>query len=200
MMCSVSTYAGILIEPHLGYALKGSTSSINETDSIDNSAWSYSNKYSGPEYGAKLGYQLLGLMAGVSYNHATYTLKDTVTCTAVCSSSTPSYSVKRDDLGVFLGYNAPILVRVWVGYDFSVKEKVTSAVTNWVSVGDWDKGVATELGIGYTAIPFLSLNFTYRMITYTKQFDSASNTESTRATKLKTNEMVLSISAPINVF
>ena len=178
-------HAGLLIEPHIGYNITGSTSSKSLT--VSNATGTYSDSYHGPQYGARLGYQYLGLMGGFSYNHASYTLKKVNNATATSVDS------KRNDMGVFVGFNAPILFRAWLGYSFSVKETKTTS-------GDYDKGSATELGLGFTGLPFLSINLEYKMIDYKTFHNDSAGTDSTYSPNRKTNEVVLSVSAPLNFF
>ena len=146
---SSAGHAGILIEPHIGYNVSGSTSSKSIT--VSNATATYSDSYHGPQYGARLGYQFLGVMGGLSYNHASYTLDE------VNASVSSSVKSTRNDLGLFVGFNAPVLLRAWIAYSFSVKQ-------NHSASGNYDKGSATELGLGFTGLPFLSLNLEYKMI------------------------------------
>ena len=165
-----SANAYLLIEPHLGYNLHASTT-ISGTEF----------KYNGTQFGGRLGGQFLGLMGGLDYTHSSYTLKST-TLGAVTNTST-----KQNDIGVFAGFNFPILLRAWAGYYF------TSKATE--SGGDYIKGHVTELGVGWTAIPFLSINLAYRMVSYNKSYDS--NTKATSAIDYTPKEIVVGVSEPI---
>lgn len=180
--------AGILIEPQLGYIVSG------KGDYTD-SGVKVSGKYNGVQYGARLGYQVLGLMGGLSYQAATYTTS--LTC-ALCTPTSAKVDYKQDAFGVFVGYNAPILIRAWIGYNFSVKE--TSSTSNtYVTNGDWSKGHSTELGVGFTGLPFLSVNVIYRMLSYTKVYDN--NTKTTSSVSGNSpKEIALAVSAPFNLF
>lgn len=135
--------ASLLIEPHIGYNLMGSGTSN-----------SVGYKYSGAQYGMRLGGQYLGLMAGFDYTASKYTWKQT---------TGGDDDFDRSEMGVFVGYNLPILLRVWGAYYFSNSAKDTNAGGRTTS-GKYE-GNTKELGVGFTALPFLSLNAVYRNIT-----------------------------------
>ncbi|MGZ3789500.1 MAG: hypothetical protein ACXVLQ_13310 [Bacteriovorax sp.] len=175
-LTSVTASASLLIEPHLGYNVYGNAD--YRTALI---------KYNGPQYGARLGGQVLGFMAGLDYTHSTFTYKTT----------TPTFSggedeKKRDQIGVFVGYNLPLLFRAWFGYYFSDKVTQTKDGT-YRSNGDWDKGHGTEIGVGFTGLPFLSLNLQYRMSTYDTKNTGTLNPSA------DTKEIVLGVSAPFTL-
>lgn len=182
--------AGLLIEPQIGYNVHGKMDTITGTSAgVGYTADSTNN---GPQYGARLGYTLLGVMGGFSYNHATYTNKLTVVCASLCGTTTYDNKAKRDDLGIFVGYKAPLLLRGWLGYSFSSKETATNTTTFQTS-GDWNKGHATEIGLGFTGLPIVNLNAIYRMITFTK------NNAGTLTSDVKAKEIVLAVSAPFDL-
>jgi hypothetical protein len=194
VLFSNTVSAGLLVEPQLGYNLIGKVSDLSFTSTSPAQVYNLSSKYNALQYGARLGYQLLGVMGGLSYNHSAYTSTRTFTCVSGCSSSTDEMKYKRDDLGIFAGYNAPILLRAWVAYSFSVKQ--TNTVTN-----SWDKGTATELGVGFTGFPFLSLNLIYKMLSYTSAYDAATGVTGvyTQNPTRKANELIMAVSAPFNL-
>lgn len=178
---AISASANVLIEPHLGYNLSGGQNDYKV------SGFNVSTKYTGPQYGARLGYNFHGLMAGGAYTHATFDLK------ATAFGITNTSKEKQDDLGIFIGYDAPVLFRVWATYFFSSKMTETTGP----SQGDWNKGHTTELGIGYKPIPFLSLNLMYRMLSFDKQ--SVAGVESSMSPKYEPTEVVLGVSVPFNI-
>lgn len=167
-LTSVTASASLLIEPHVGYNLYGNADYSSIT-----------TKYNGAQYGARLGGQFLGLMGGFDFTHSAYTAKST------SASGSSSNDVKRDQFGIFAGYNLPILLRAWVGYYFSDKSSGANST--------WDKGHGTELGLGFTGLPFLSFNLEYRMSTYDKSNAGALSPE------FKTKEIVLGVSAPFTL-
>ena len=181
-LTSFSANASFLIEPHLGYGISGSTT-YSATDI----------KYNGPQFGAKFGFQNLGLMAGLDYNHATYTLKETPS-----SGTVGEDKKKKDELGIFVGYSAPIMLRAWLGYFFSTKQTQTAAGTYGAN-GDWLKGHTTEIGIGFTPLPLISLNLLYRMVSFDKQYSATTGVESTPASKYEPKEIVFGVSLPFTL-
>jgi hypothetical protein len=162
--------ASLLIEPHLGYNLHASG---------DASSHEYS--YNGAEVGARVGFQQLGLMGGLDFTHSAMNLDDKF------AGATRNSDYSRNEVGLFVGYNFPILVRAWGAYYFKSKAKADS--------GDYLKGNTFELGAGFTALPFLSLNVMYRMVSWDERSYSGVVTNPS----LKTNEIVLGVSLPLNL-
>ncbi|MGZ3808652.1 MAG: outer membrane beta-barrel protein [Bacteriovorax sp.] len=180
-LTAISASANVLIEPHLGYNLSGGQKNYNY------SGFNVTTKYTGPQYGARVGYSFHGLMAGGAYTHSTFDLK------ATASGVTNTSKEKQDDLGIFIGYSAPVLLRAWATYYFSSKMTETEGP----SKGDWNKGHTTELGIGFTPMPLVSLNLMYRMVSFDKQ--SVSGVETAMSPKYEPTELVLGMSIPFNV-
>ncbi len=171
--------AGILIEPQFGYILSNKYSGTIGLSGPSSITLPADYKSTGPEYGARLGYQVLGLMGGLNYGHSTGKSKN---------SDGTTDDLKATNIGAFVGYSAPILVRAWLAYNFSSKTTIdTSSI----------KGNSTELGLGFTGIPFLSVNFIYRMYKYTEITDLGSTWT---ATNFNPKEIELAISAPFNLF
>ncbi len=171
-LVSISANASLLIEPHLGYNLSGTGTASN-----------YAFKYTSPEYGLKLGTQYLGLMAGLDYTASTYTW-----------TRTPGSDDKfnRGELGLFVGYNLPILVRFWGAYYFSNTATDQDSSGNTASGTEY-KGNTKELGIGFTPIPFLSVNVIYRNVNFTTKPAGISIAD------LSISEFVLGVSCPITL-
>jgi hypothetical protein len=184
LCASTPANSSLLIEPHIGYNLSSSTT-INTIVS----------KYSGVQYGARLGAQYFGVMGGFAYNHSTYKLKTTIPSLAITDEPTDS---KKDDLGIFVGYSAPILLRAWIGYYFSSKQTATSTSTLYTT-GDYLSGKTTEFGVGFTGLPFLSLNLVYRMVTLDKSYDVATGVTSDQDPKFSPKEIVLGVSFPFTL-
>ena len=162
--------ASLLIEPHVAFNLNGSgEGSVNSI--------SHKYEYNGPQYGARLGLQFLGLMAGVDYTRSSFDMEDKFSGTGV----TDSFS--RNETGVFVGYNFPILVRAWGTYYFSNDAKNDR--------GDKYSGNTKELGVGFTALPLLSINVMYRMVTW-DEINSVKISDDINA-----NEIVVGVSLPL---
>lgn len=168
-----SAYGGILIEPHWGYNLVGKVDGLSNT-----------TKYNGNQYGARLGAQKFGLMGGLDYTHSTFTYKTV--------APVESDDKSRDQLGVFVGYKFPILLRFWGEYNFFDKTKQSANGSNHAS-GYYTKGHGTALGVGFTGLPFLSVNLEYKTSSYNDSSAGALNP------KQSTREVVLGVSIPINL-
>lgn len=178
-LTAITAQASLLIEPHLGYILPTEETYGGEK-----------NEYNGPQFGARIGYQTLGFMAGLDYTRSSYTLD--VTDEGVKTS----FDKTRNNLGAFVGYNFPILLRAWIGYDFSVKESQDGNQSG-ATDGDYMKGNATVLGVGFTGLPFLSINLTYRMLKYDEYKDGAET--GAINPNFEPKEIALEVSLPLNL-
>lgn len=167
---SVKSEASLLIEPHLDYNLAGGTT---------RNAVIY--KYSGAQYGARLGVQYFGLMGGLAYNLSNYTLKET----PVVANS----DIKQTELGFFVGYSAPVLLRAWLGYYTSSKQTFTN--------NDYRSGHTTEFGVGFTGFPFISINLMYRMLSLDNSYLASNATSSAITPAYAPSEIVLGVSLPL---
>lgn len=167
-----SSEASLLIEPHIGYNLSGGgTSNAVKYD------------YNGAQYGMRLGGQYLGLMAGLDLTAGSYTWEQ---------APGGNDEFDRTEVGVFVGYNLPILLRVWGAYYFSSTAKDTNA-SGRTTTGAKYKGNTKELGAGFTALPFLSLNLVYRNVTIdTKPVGIAGG-------DISNNEFVVGVSLPFTL-
>lgn len=165
--------AGLLVEPYLGF---GFTSGDYDTTDVSTT---------GTTMGARLGYQMLGVMAGLDYSISPESSWDFEK-----NNNTTTYKLKKTQLGVFAGYNLPILLRAWVGYNFSAKAEGT-----YLSQNRSYEGSTTTLGVGFTGLPFVSLNLEYKMSSFDdNKYGSTKLTE-----KLEVNEVLLSVSLPLDL-
>lgn len=129
--------AGIMIEPYLGY----------ETGKVK-SAGTPDDDYTGTIFGARLGYSMVGLMFGVDY----------MTGSGTVESTGGDTDIKPADLGVFVGYEFPVMFRAYFSYFFDSKASIDGATVDF-------EGGATRFGVGFTGLPFVSINL--EMITRT---------------------------------
>jgi predicted porin len=160
--------AALLLEPHLGFNLGSS----GDGDS-----------YNGSQLGMRVGYQQLGLMAGLDFTRSTFDQDQTVNNVAV------SNEMERNEWGLFVGYNFPIFIRAWAAYYFANTTKATTS--NFEMSGN-----TTELGVGFTALPFLSVNVMYRMI----NLDELKASNGTKSTIDNSNkEFVVGVSLPLTL-
>lgn len=138
--------AGVLIEPVLGYSFKSF-----EVDGPDTS-----KEYgSGVSYGGRLGYQNLGFQLGLDYLKSSIGLSD----------NDFKEDLATTEWAAFAGFEFPILLRVYAGYIFSAQAETEIAGGEKVKFQD---GTGMKLGVGFTGLPFVDINFEYRKGTYTK--------------------------------
>lgn len=163
-----SASAALLVEPHLGYNL--GTSGDGES-------------YSGGQFGMRLGYQQLGLMAGLDFTRSSFDQN------TIAGAVTTTNKYERNEWGLFVGYNLPILIRAWGAYYFSNTTKNT--IDNSELTGN-----TKELGVGFTPLPLLSINFMYRMIDLNKN-ETAAGVKT--AVDNSAQEYVVGISLPLTL-
>ena len=134
--------AGVLIEPVLGY-------SAGKFE-IDNDAFD-EEKFAGPSIGGRLGYQNLGLQLGVDYLQSTLDVDDN-----------DFKDLKTKEWAGFVGFEFPILIRVYAGYIFSAEGKAEVNDTDIKATG----GTGPKFGVGFTGLPFVDINFEMRRSTF----------------------------------
>ena len=130
--------AELLIEPVLGYSLNGK---------LELGDASYSGAR-GASYGGRLGYQKLGFQIGGDYLHSSLNMND----------DDFKEDMSLSEWGGFVGFEFPILFRVYAGYIFS------ATGTSEVETGDFElsSGSGMKVGLGFTGLPFIDINFEYR--------------------------------------
>lgn len=166
--------ASLLIEPHLGFNISGSG---------DQGSTDYD--YNGAQMGLRVGYQNLGLMVGLDYTRSSFELE------AKSGGVTSKTDADRNEIGVFAGYNFPILLRAWAAYYFTNTMELKST-------GNPEyKGNTKELGVGFTGLPFLSINLMYRMVNH-DEVKSSSGTSSLNP-DYDAKEIVLGVSLPLTL-
>jgi hypothetical protein len=177
---SMSANALFHIEPYLGYKkLSGENSQTPKTE----------YDFSGVTYGARLGLSSLGFFGGLDYSMASGDWESEVsnTKTTVDSSQTM--------MGLFVGYELPILLRAWATYYMDIKHEVESGSNN----GREYSGGGYGLGVGYTGLPFVSLNLELKKYTY-DEYESATGTKVTLNNgEHDYTEMMVSVSLPLDL-
>ena len=177
--------AGVLIEPYLGYeatkhSMTFTTGNIEAPGAI-----------TGTGYGLRLGYKLpVMFWAALDAGMGTGKLKFDTTGTIADSD------VSRNTLGLTAGIDLPILLRFWVGTGFSDQMQIKTSTTS-----DTFKGSHTKVGLGFTALPFLSINAEYIMRKYTDgsgDLVTAGGGYANYLTKLEGSTVLISVSAPFN--
>ena len=169
--------AGVLIDPYLGYLFPG-----NATQGPGDSF-----KFHGPVYGIRGGFQetvMLGFDFGKSY------LK--------FKRGKPVYVLPRDYSGTyfsfFAGVSLPAIpLRFWASY------YLYSEYEDGEGRGSGDSYLGDGYGatIGFTGIPFLSLNLEFRMFRFDRFEDAISGEKTDLEPDLLSNEILLTVSVPL---
>ena len=172
-----SAQAGLTIEPFLGTSVSGELKS-DAPDSLVGSGTDLSSL----TYGARLGYGMLGFSGGLEYRMGTGEIDD---------NGTKSDN-KTTTLGLYAGYNFPILVRAWVGYSLSHKVTVEQSTG-----GDVDlTGTNMSVGVGFTGLPFVSINVEYHMVEFDEMEQAGTKTD---LTSTDGNLIMVTVSAPLAI-
>lgn len=141
--------AGVLIEPLVGYSFGKSEIDV---------PGSGEDKFNGGSYGGRLGYQKLGFQLGLDYLHSSVELDD----------NDFKENLTINEFAAFVGFEFPILLRVYAGYIFSANGEAEADY----GLGDgreklkFSDGSGFKAGLGFTALPFLDINFEYRKGTF----------------------------------
>ena len=149
---SNTTRAGFFIDPYLGYNVGW----LTETTTVGSTSISVDFADSGVIYGGRAGWQTLGFMFGLDYSMGTG-LKAKPVASIVSGIETNSQTYDVSYTGAFVGYELPFLLRAWVTYHLDVGLEVEGEASAI-------EGSATTVGVGFTGLPFVSLNAEYRMV------------------------------------
>lgn len=144
---SQSAKAALLIEPLVGFNV-GTKAQIDDEDRSED----YSGL--GGAFGGRLGYQNLGFQIGLDYLHSSIDFSD----------KTLKKNVSMNEWAGFVGFEFPILLRVYAGYIFSVDGSSKYKADNSSPTQDFDlkSGSGAKFGVGFTVLPFLDINLEYR--------------------------------------
>lgn len=160
--------AGVMLEPYVGYA----------SGKIGDESTGKSNG-KGVYYGARAAYNMMGFFVGGEYQGGKLKV-----------DSTPKTDNSITDMGAVVGYEFPILLRVYGTYFFASEDKATfsPAITF--------KGNAMKLGIGYTAFPLVAFNVEYYQSTYNKASNGTQSATLTGEDLVKGSFVMFNVSMP----
>lgn len=133
--------AGVLLEPVLGY-------SFTKIDPKEGSA----DNGRGPSIGGRLGYQNLGFQLGLDYLQSTINVDE----------KRYKEDLKTSEFGAFVGFEFPVLLRVYAGYIFSATGEAKYDGGLGKETLKFEDGTGTKFGVGFTGLPFVDINFEYR--------------------------------------
>jgi len=172
--------AGLLLEPMLGYEVTKQTATFT--------AGEVPGAYTGMNYGLRLGYT-----APVLFWAALDAQMGTNKFVTDASGIVPDGDGTRTSLGITAGVDLPILLRAWAGYGFSDQFELKTSAGK-----DTYKGTNTKVGVGFTMLPFVSVNVEYIMRKYTESSGDR-GAFSTYLQKLEHNTVLLSLSLPLDL-
>lgn len=138
---------------------------------------------SGSQVGARVGWTKLGFSLGLDGRRTSSSLESE-------DSNVDDSDYTATQAGFFVGYEFPILFRVWANYVFS-----SNASNDDNSEVKYTEGSGYTVGLGYKVFPFISLNLELFSIGYDKfktalgEFDS----------DYKSEGMILGISVPVSI-
>lgn len=143
LFAAPTAQAGILLEPYIGYE------SGKQTVETSTPAFNTVFTTSGAVLGGRFGYTFPILFwAGLDYS---------LTTGGNGKSDNPlvnDNTYTRSNLYLVAGFDFPILVRAWFGYGIMNESSGTSAGTTSKLSG----GQSSKLGVGFTGLPFVSIN------------------------------------------
>ena len=163
MMSSAS--ASLLIDPYMGMNLTGSTKLGTVESDYKNNPISI---------GARVGFAQLGFSVGLDYQ---------ITSGIKLENNTNEYDAT--ELGLFGGFDFPILLRAYAGYIFSADFESTAS--------KYDEGSGYKLGVGFTGLPFVSINVEYKVLSYDKL-------NGVSVTTADHDSILLAVSLPLKFF
>ena len=131
--------AALLLEPVVGY---------NIGTKVDFESGENYTGGSGTAFGGRVGYQNFGLQLGLDYLNSSIDMDD----------ADIDDNISLTEWAGFIGYEFPVLLRVYAGYIFSAAGSTESNGNDW----DLIEGSGTKLGVGFTGLPFIDINVEYR--------------------------------------
>ncbi len=176
---SFNAKAALLIEPVIGYNLN-SKLEMKFDDAIAAAAMNDNlSGGRGAAYGGRLGYQQLGFQLGLDYLNSTI------------SGGDFDDDMKINEWAGFIGYEFPILFRVYAGYIFSGTGK--TKINGDSSTLKKESG--TKLGVGFTGLPFIDINLEYRRATWTEFSSGGTDYDG----KFSYSTIMLGLSVPFTI-
>lgn len=197
-LLSAQAYAGLLVEPYLGFRYGAQTTTVRNSG-ISNGDWTYA--LAGYNYGGRLGFTFLGFMGGLDYSMGKVDWKGDESPVPNTTNVAPKTSINTTQLGVFAGYALPF-IRIWAEYYLSSTFKTSEVNSSWVKDEEYSGSGGYGFGIGFTGLPIVSINLEARLYAYDE--DKAPNYVTTKfptntLEKPENKELLISISAPFDI-
>jgi len=160
LLASPLSHASFLLEPYLGYHF-----GTMDWGSSDDTA-------KGPTFGGRVGFSQLGLQFGADYMGGNWEI-----------DRSPSFKGSASNLGIFVGYDFPVLFRAYATYFFDAELKDTSKY----------EGNLIRFGVGLSPVPLIDINLEYMTATYDK------NNGNSLGTNAKLNMFGVTVSIPFTL-
>lgn len=170
---SFQVNAGILIEPYFGTAIN---SSVDDTNDEGEYA-------SATAYGARLGYQNLGLQLGIDWRNFTAEID--------MDSQNDDIEYTHNPIYAFIGYEFPVMFRIYAG--FAISGEGSGELGN--NEADYTEMSSNYIGLSYTGLPFIALNF--EMVNWGWDTEDFGNNEND--SDFEGSHYLLSVSLPLNL-
>lgn len=170
LWCSIAPLtvnAGLLLEPYVGIMPAGTITD----DGVD-----FDHDKMPTVLGARVGYTKLGFNVGIDYLMAQGIEFENV-----------SQEYDLSEAGIFVGLDLPILLRGYVAY--IVNSNLEGTIT------EYEKGNGFKVGVGFTGLPFVSLNLEMRNVSY----DEGNISGSSFDTDTDYQSYLLSVSLPLKL-
>lgn len=180
LMATTTANAGMLVEPYIGLEKGKTAMDAGVLGSADHDT-------SGAVLGARLGYTLPALF----WFGLDYMLTTGGKGAAKNGIGAVDYDFTRSDLYVVAGFNFPILVRAWLGYGVMNEMKTDTSGTS----SKLDGGTHTKLGVGFTGLPFVSINLEM----YNHAPEKVDGNSFAAGSSLKDAGFLLTASLPLNL-
>jgi hypothetical protein len=192
-----------LVLAFLGFAGSANASILIEPSvAVDMSKNDFSPKGGGTDMsgkatlidpGVRLGYEsMIGLFVAADYQMAMsgkYTLSN--------APGAPATKMSRSQLWLDVGFDAPLLFRVWAGY--ALVNKMALKVSGIPDI-NYTGGSSLKLGVGFNVIPLLSINIEYLMNNWSKvEIGGLSQPTSDAYDTSKGNAILVGVSIPLTI-
>lgn len=176
---SGQSQAALLIEPVVGFNV--GTKFDLKFDDFPAQNENYSGGKGGA-FGGRLGYQNFGFQLGVDY------LKSSIDM----NTSDFKNNISLSEWAGFVGYEFPLFLRVYAGYIFSTNGSTKNSNSQSV---DLSKGTGSKLGLGFTGLPFIDINFEYRTGTINQMSYGGTDYD----TEINYSSLMLGLSVPFTI-
>lgn len=165
-MVASSAQAGFMIDPYIG---------IGQTKTELDVAGDNENTSSDTYFGSRVGYSFILVSAGIDYQ-------------ITKGEDSDGDDANLNSLSAFVGVDLPILFRFWAEYFLS------SSFDSDTDGVDFTFKDGYSVGIGFTGLPFVSINLELQAMNYEAEFDNFPNNEF----DLTVGSTILSVSLPLD--